>query len=322
MEIMAAALTVDLKDSRKMEPERRMRIQRYMVYAAKTLSRLYGRRMIRKFSFIGGDEMQGLLRSPADAYLCLRLLRRLLFPLELHAGIGVGEWETRVDAKNTYYQDGPAYHRAREAVELAKRDRDNGAILIFDEPDAAELRNPAWNAMMNAGFRLTERNTAYQNEIALLLECCYPIITGTQGPRPTPAKAAVPDDFKLLIRLMQSEEAEAVFGTEAPGEKRRPFAGVSPERWSEFVRYPEKTGWTKKSEADPTACRSYRQAHPYGAASTVAEAAGLTRQAVDRALRSANVYEERALAMALAEMLSRAWEEPRQAQSFQVGPTS
>lgn len=321
--MLAAALMIDLKHSRRYTPEARQQIQEYMIRAAETANELFRHVTLRELCFNGGDEVQALFVSPVWAYLCLRLLRRLLFPLELHAGIGAGEWTTQIEDRNTFYQDGPAYHRAREAIELAKRDNDNTALLMFGESgDEVFPSNRAWNAMMNAGFCLTERNTAYQNELSLLLECMYPLIASRNIFAFERGEKYL-NGWGKVVLLMQSPEAEAVFGMEKQEKRRRPFAGVKLEPWSKsswdlseqwyafMAAHKEDYNSAENIQAafeKPRLIRN-QEAHPRGAATAVALAAGLNRQTVDIALRSSNAYAERALALVLTQELKQAWEE-------------
>ena len=286
---MYCALTVDLKDSRKYPTESRNELQHYLISAAEALNQIFRPTLERELSFSGGDELQGLFIGPDAAFLCLRMLRRLLFPIPLHAGMGVGEWTTVIPERNTFYQDGPAFHRARAAIEQAKRETDYTALISLGSADSAGM-----NAMLNAVFALTEQNTAYQNELALLLECFYPILS---------EEGLYLTELNSIPALMRRRKGLAAFFDEK--ERKRPntvFDKV--EREPDFRLRNAKQTWSEAwRENRPVQRESYPFAHPRGAASAIAEAAGLTRQAVDTALRASNVYAERALTLALLEML-------------------
>ena len=276
---MYCALTVDLKDSRRYPPERRNELQSFLIEAAETLTGIFRPALARELSFSGGDELQALFTGPEAAFLCLRLLRRVLFPIPLHAGLGVGEWTTVVPERSTFYQDGTAFHRARAALEQAKRETDYTALLDTGGEGDARL-----NAVMNAAFLLAEQNTSRQNELALLLEYLYPIL---------PRQEAF--DLSPLWGLMRARAGLALFAGEKGIGRQSVFAGKRPESFAAPVM--GLTSWSGMR-------RCYHDAHPYGAASAAAEAAGLTRQAVDTALRASKVYAERALALTLRDGLA------------------
>lgn len=281
---MYGALMVDLKGSRDYEPERRNALQQYLVELTEILNLCFASGLERRLEFNGGDEIQGLFTRPADALLCLRLLRRAIFPVPIHGGIGVGEWTVRTPERDTFYQDGPVYHRAREAIELAKKERDYRALMI-----TGRSKDMALNAVLNGIFALTEGNSSHQNDLALLVELLYPIVS--------------PEGSLDLSGLLELAELLSRRGELCEGGKP---AKLRPEAFSEAVRLgPRFLGesWAEARNRNSSAC--YSCAHPYGAASAAAALAGLKRQAVDTALRAAKVYEERSLTLALLELLPK-----------------
>lgn len=276
------AMTVDLKHSRQYEIQERQEIQEYTVEATELLNHIFYRAMERELSFKGGDEVQGLFHSFSDAVLCYRLLRKMVFPLPLHAGFGIGAWDVIMKDYGTYYQDGPAYHLAREAVERAKQDTDAEAVVCTEKRNEGEQLS----AILNAALRLTKRNTDYQNELTVLLECLYPI-ANVRGTARMDAHAEIPSlmakRYELSFYRKRFEKSKtqpllchSVYASEAPYTNM--YAGVD---------YDE-VFWAL--------------AHPRGAASEAARITGLKRQAVDTALKSANVYHERALILALMKL--------------------
>ena len=268
---MSCVLTVDMKHSKGYGAEERRALQDYLIDVAELLNRVFAASLEKELRFSGGDELQGLFRDLGGAVLCFRLLRRAVFPLPLHAGFGLGDWTVNVPERDTFYQDGPAFHLAREAVEQAKGDTDRDAVVRSGD----EGRDAAANAMLNAALRLTERNTAHQNELAVLLECLYPLDPG-----------GVLDGAALvqLPTLMLERYGIAFYEKRVLQAQKPPVMAMAADR-----------DRAAPQSAEPCA------AHPRGAATAVAQAAHLTRQAVDTALRSANVYHERALILSMIE---------------------
>ena len=279
---MYCALTVDLKHSRRYDNQARLELQEYLVQSMELLNQIFADSLEKKLRFSGGDELQGLFSGVDAAILCFRLLRRMVFPAELHAGFGMGEWNVRILDRDTFYQDGSAYHRAREAVEQAKRDTDRDVVFLSGDPMMDGMRD----ALLNGALRLTAGNTVYQNELAVLLECLYPI-------PPRGRLWAIP--LHKIPALME-RRYELMFYQK----------GFSKSRKSPLMY-----GCINDQDAEKAFIRECKQqeagqegtwAHPRGAASEVAKAANLTRQAVDTALKSANVYHERALILALMKL--------------------
>lgn len=78
--------------------------------------------VVSRFVVTAGDELQGLLRTPAPAYDLLTALEDALGPGRFRMGVGVGGLTT--DFKPVCLgMDGPAFHRARAALEESKEKR-------------------------------------------------------------------------------------------------------------------------------------------------------------------------------------------------------
>lgn len=80
-----------------------------------------------------GDEFQGVLKSPRR---CLDLAIHCalaLYPVKIRFGIGVGPIDTMPLKEVALGMDGPAFHRAREAVEAA-RARKLMAVAVTPDP--------------------------------------------------------------------------------------------------------------------------------------------------------------------------------------------
>ena len=166
-------LIVDLKQSRLYSIEDRTSIQNYIIEVIGSLNIVFAGEMIRDLEFSAGDELQGLFESPEGAYLYLRLLNMLLFPVEIRAGIGMGEWDVKIEKASTTVQDGSAYHNARCAIDEVKNTVGNSALFYSGSTNDIFV-----NAAMETAFMMTERHSEYQNELMLLSELLYPIDAG------------------------------------------------------------------------------------------------------------------------------------------------
>ena len=164
------ALIIDLKKSRSYSVEDRNSIQNYIITVIQKLNNVFMYTVAREVEFSAGDEVQGLFRSPEAAYLYFRLFNMLISPVEVRAGIGVGEWNIKVDKASTTAQDGPVYHNARYAIENVK-DSLGYSVLLYSGKENDIFINSA----INTSFILTNNHSEYQNEIMLLSELLYPI---------------------------------------------------------------------------------------------------------------------------------------------------
>lgn len=283
---MPAALLIDIKDSRKYDPDSRNEIQEYFVALTDYINCFFEPSLKKELRFSAGDEIQGLFDGVGAAYTCLRWFSRLAAPIKIHAGIGVGEWSTRISDLDTNYQDGSAYHNARAAIDKAKKETDYMA-LIASRSD----KDPCWNSMMNAGFQLVENNTANQNELAILLEFLCPV--GEEFMRPI--------ELQKLHSLIQQKNKLTIALNSSKQSTKTSFPDSVPEGCDEDIL-------KLREYASRSSDVLYIRAHPYGTASVIAKLTKKAtkdnkpiKQSVDITLKASNVYAERAIALALVE---------------------
>ncbi len=165
-----AALIVDLKKSRMYGKEDRNSIQEYIYRVIKTLNIIFRRSIAKEVDFSGGDEIQGLFRSCESAYLFFRMFNMLVSPVDMRAGIGVGEWDVIMKDASTTAQDGRAYHNARYAIENAK-DINGYSLLLY----SGGRNDFIVNSLINCTTLILNKHSKHQNELMLLSELLYPI---------------------------------------------------------------------------------------------------------------------------------------------------
>lgn len=274
---MVAALTLDLKNSQKYDYKKRADIQKYLIDIVDIMNHVFRASLLRDLRFNGGDEMQGLFQDPENAFLCLRLFQHSLHNIPFHAGIGIGEWTTVIDDKDTFYQDGTAYHRARRAIDLSKKEKEYTAIICSETN-----RDPILNSMLNSCFQLTNKSITSQKALILLLELCYPIQASTS------MNTDLLSDLLSLVSGSYTGVQNIVLSE-------------SIETYNDII---EQYQLWDKSDPDMSSTNTshnliFPDAHPFGAAKRLADISGSTRQNIDKALHTSNVYTERALALAL-----------------------
>lgn len=282
---MYAALILDLEKSKRYSNENRNEIQQYLVKTADFLNQVFDAGILKELRFNGGDELQGLFRNPTSAFLCLRMFWRALNGIKFHAGIGIGEWTTIIEDRDTYYQDGPVYHQARNAVETAKKETDYTAVIV-----SKTEYDPILNAMLNSCYKLIQGASSYQNELAILLECRYPIL------QDYPFNLNVLAEFPGMVKSHYRKSTD-------PVARIRDAISTGLEEWKDSQSSPiQRLSEPIKAYTDtnhPLDDVIFRYSHPYGAAKELSDYTGLTRQAVDNALRKGDVYTERSIALAI-----------------------
>jgi hypothetical protein len=78
--------------------------------------------LVSPFTITLGDEFQALFGHAAGLWRCIFRIESLLRPVRLRYGVGVGAIDTEINRASAIGMDGPAFHRAREAVDSLRQD--------------------------------------------------------------------------------------------------------------------------------------------------------------------------------------------------------
>jgi SatD family (SatD) len=180
------AIIVDMVKSRDLSGKERPGVQERFQALVKHLNKHYAQHILSEFVITLGDEFQGLMRS-GDC------VPRIIWDLEdnfpdraLRSGIGFGPLYTPAP-KLAINVDGPCLHKARSAIEKAKRDSLLGGV--FDGFGALDtilngLARLLWfhrsslTEQQRAIFRLL-RDGATQLEVANTLQA-FPQVVSKQ----------------------------------------------------------------------------------------------------------------------------------------------
>lgn len=162
------SLIIDIEESRSYSVDARNDMQKYIADYMKKMNILYKKSMEFEVVFSAGDEFQGLFHDITSAFLYLRLFEMLIWPVKIRAGLGIGEWNIKLKNGVSTQQDGPAYHRARQAIdEVEKKQTQRYRIKSDDNDDFV-------NNLINASLVLKDRQGNMQNITLLIIELLYP----------------------------------------------------------------------------------------------------------------------------------------------------
>lgn len=140
------ALTGDLVASRAMGPQDRAELQRNMLDMLRAMNRELGRdALAAPLTLTAGDEIQGLFRRSDRLVEAIQELTDRLFGVAAFPYVifGAGRGHLTTDsippapeqAPNPALLDGPAFHRARAALEAAQRKRIWASFQGFGTPE-------------------------------------------------------------------------------------------------------------------------------------------------------------------------------------------
>lgn len=277
-------LMIDLVASRSYPTNDRKDIQYLLKQTVNLLNALFQRSLEFDLKFSAGDSLQGVFRSPQACYLYLRLLRKIMAPVKIHAGIGYGELKLMLqESSDTNEQEGEVFYNAKKAIDEAKKSSEY-SILFY----SVDQRDRVINTMINLHFALDAAQTGLQNEFSLLCECMYPISYGTcieyayfsEIPNILKKKRSLSFFKRLLykksIKTYPMDRMDVEFLNPQP-------VGLSDIDQNFFITDGRVKGFSYLSE------RIF----------------GLQRQGVDRTLASGKVFEERNATICILELLEK-----------------
>lgn len=122
------AVLGDAVASRALAPTRRARVQQRLRTVLREVNRRWRRAIAARFAVALGDQFEGLLVDPAALWEIAHWVRAELSELDWIVACGRGPVTTAL-APTAPEVDGPCFHRARGALEAAKRRR---MLLAFE----------------------------------------------------------------------------------------------------------------------------------------------------------------------------------------------
>lgn len=161
------AIIGDIKESKKIE--NRNEIQKKLNKILHDINEKYAKDISSKFIITLGDEFQGLLCNGKNITHMISEIERRMYPVKIRFGIGVGKITTQVNNEISIGADGPAYHKARAAVEYLKdrekRNQTNPADIRL-ETDTENLKSTNLvNAVLSLMAVIKESWSDRQREI-------------------------------------------------------------------------------------------------------------------------------------------------------------
>lgn len=261
---------MDLVKSQSYSLKDRNTIQKYIMMVIKNLNEVFADALAKDVKPSAGDEYQGLFLSTGAAYLYFRMFNMLVFPVELRVGIGIGEWNVKIENADTTTLDGPAYHSDRYAVDNVKNAP--GYYVFFHSRNKSGL---FINSFVNASFTLTSSLSAHQNQLMLLYELLYPI---------NYHRSLSCDKIDLITELIKQKNRIGYY-INSESEKRYPF-----ENLESVISKPIFICAVSQEGTFYVTGGKNR-----GIATALSKILKVSRQSVEKALKAGNIYEIRNL---------------------------
>ena len=253
-----SVLMVDLKNSRSYDIQDRNNIQNSILSSINILNKIFKNSIEKEVEFSAGDEIQGLFVSPKSAYLYYRLFSTIIFPIEMHSGIGFGTWDIKVDSASSTAQDGTVYHYARKAIDEAKKSLEYSVLFYSKSKNDIIV-----NSLINASTLLSSKQSEYQNKLMLLAEILYPIAS---------EDIIEYEKLKELLKFIQFEKKENL-----TIDIDYPIISTQSEKESFYITKGKKRGLSTQ----------------------ISKLLGVSRQSIEKAVKTGNIYELRNLTIAV-----------------------
>ncbi|MDQ0221801.1 SatD family protein [Streptococcus moroccensis] len=160
--MMYLALIGDFVNSKELDD--RYDIQKRLKETLTVLNKKYKKYLVSLMTVTLGDEFQGLFQLTCPIFKLIDELTVALSPYAIRFGLGIGDIVTAIDPEQSIGADGPAYWRARAAIEIVHTKNDYGnttiAIDFGDEKD-----NQIGNALIASSDHIKASWRSSQEEI-------------------------------------------------------------------------------------------------------------------------------------------------------------
>ena len=165
------ALIGDLIESKQLK--NRKQAQKDLQDMMAVLNQDYQDYLVSPFTVTTGDEFQALLRPNPEIMQLLDQIA-LGFPHPIRFGLGLGEIVTDINREHSIGADGPAYWRARAAIDVIHEKNDYGSSRIAVSLGDEELSQAVNTVLAATSFIQSKWNTSQREVLErMLMEYIY-----------------------------------------------------------------------------------------------------------------------------------------------------
>lgn len=164
-----AAIMFDVVESRKYYE--RYDVQNILMTCVDYLNDLFCYSIKKNVVSSAGDEFQGLFLDLQSAFLYIRKLQLLIYPIKIRCGIGYGEIKYDVEEWTSSAFDGEAYYLARDAIVSIKEKKSN--VICFNTKSKFDKY---LNAFCASDIRLKSTQSQVAHLIELIADIMLPIV--------------------------------------------------------------------------------------------------------------------------------------------------
>jgi len=274
-----AAIMFDVVESRKYYE--RYDVQRVLMDCVSYLNDIYGYAIKKDVVSSAGDEFQGLFLDLQSAFLYIRKLQILIYPIKLRCGIGYGKIKYDVEEWSSSAFDGEAYYLAREAIVSIRGKKSNTICFNTNSKYDKYL-----NVLCSSDMRVKSMQSQVAHLIELIADIMLPIVYREEDRR----------FYEFILenrcRLIEQERWNKVGGRYRDTE----ILNIDYQLLFENVEW-----YTFKTDEGLMFCMDEFWAH--GMTTEIARIMGTTRQNIDRYISLGRIKESRTMDKAIYELL-------------------
>ena len=146
------AIIGDIRGSRSLTQRRE--IQENLGIILQEINEGFEADIAAKFLITLGDEFQGLLFDGRSLLKIIEKIKMSLYPVTFRFGIGMGQITTNIFSEMALGADGPAFYRARSAIELLKENESKKKAVLSDLSFRFEEKSSTTERLLNTAFTL------------------------------------------------------------------------------------------------------------------------------------------------------------------------
>ena len=146
------AIIGDIKNSKKII--NRKEVQDKLKKALDEVNTQYSSDISSNFTITLGDEFQGLLNKGENVMNIILKLEKVMYPVIIRFGIGIGEITTDINREISIGADGSAYYKARDAINYLKEVEKKRKAVVSDYRIEIDWKNKIGTDLLNTVLSL------------------------------------------------------------------------------------------------------------------------------------------------------------------------
>lgn len=274
-----AAIMFDVVESRKYYE--RYDVQNVLMKCVDYLNAIYRYAIKKDVVSSAGDEFQGLFLDLQSAFLYIRKLQILIYPIKIRCGIGYGEIKYDVEEWSSSAFDGEAYYLARDAIISIGRKKSN--TICFNTKSKYDKY---LNVLCSSDMRIKSMQSQVAHLIEVIADIMLPIVYREED------RQFYEFILKNRCRLIEQENWNKV---------SRRYRNTEILNIDYELLFEDREIYTQKKDTELLFYMDEFWAH--GMSTEIARIMSTTRQNIDRYISLGRIKESRTMDKAIFELL-------------------